>query len=58
MKKNGVKKLRISRETLRDLERSDAGKVVGGSEDYRSCQSACGPIRPPDPDLIVDYCQS
>ena len=30
MKKKGRKKLRLSRETLRDLAASDAQKVVGG----------------------------
>ncbi|HEY2293109.1 MAG TPA: hypothetical protein VGM86_20585 [Thermoanaerobaculia bacterium] len=60
MKKNGVKKLRISRETLRDLERSDAWKVVGASEERMSCQSACGFTTRTgadlDPCVIVDCC--
>jgi hypothetical protein len=34
-----VKKLQISRETLRDLENSDAHKVLGGTENPPSCQS-------------------
>ncbi len=45
MKKDAVKKLRLSRETLRTLRDSDFRKVVGGvdpSDDQNnmSCQSA------------------
>jgi hypothetical protein len=38
MKKNEIKKLRLSRETLQILQGSDTQKVVGGSTG--SCQSA------------------
>ncbi len=37
MKKNEIKKLRLSRETLQILQGSDTRKVVGG--DTGSCQS-------------------
>ena len=30
MKKNAIRKLRLSRETLRDLQDSDPRKVIGG----------------------------
>jgi hypothetical protein len=39
MKKNETQKLRLSRETLRDLKSSDAQKVVGGV--VGSCPSYC-----------------
>lgn len=49
MKKNEVKKLRLSRETLQTLQDSDFRKVMGGIDDQSgdhnmSCQSAgrCG----------------
>jgi len=49
MKKNEVKKLRLSRETLQTLQDSDSRKVMGGTDDpsgdhNMSCQSAgrCG----------------
>jgi len=38
MKKNEIKKLRLSRETLQILQGSDTQKVVGGVE-TGSCQS-------------------
>lgn len=46
MKKNEVKKLKklqLSRETLRDLTDSDTRNVVGGQKESAaaSCQSAC-----------------
>jgi hypothetical protein len=54
MKKKQVKKLRLSRETLRDLEKGDLQKVVGmstmtggctgtgeGSDGGNSCDEAC-----------------
>jgi DNA topoisomerase VI subunit A len=54
MKKNEVKKLRLSRETLHTLQDSDSRKVMGGTDDpsgdqNMSCQSAgeCGCGRPP-----------
>jgi hypothetical protein len=34
-----VKKLQLSRETLRDLRSSDAQKVLGGNQEPVSCQS-------------------
>jgi len=51
MKKNEVKKLRLSRETLHTLQDSDSRKVMGGADpsgdQNMSCQSAgrcgCGP---------------
>jgi hypothetical protein len=39
MKKNDLKKLQLSRETLRVLTRSDVQKVIGG--DPSSAQSQC-----------------
>jgi len=49
MKKNEIKKLRLSRETLQTLQDRDSRKVVGGTNDpsgdqIMSCQSAgrCG----------------
>ena len=50
MKKNEVKKLRLSRETLHTLQDSDVRKVMGGvdpsGDQIISCQSAlrCGCI--------------
>jgi hypothetical protein len=42
MKKNGVKKLLLSRETLRELQASEAKIVVGASDEHRpSCISWC-----------------
>jgi hypothetical protein len=56
MKKNKVKKLQLSRETLQVLTSSEAQKVVGAS--HMSCMTAFGlclavgtcPSRPDDPD--------
>lgn len=36
-----VKKLQLSRETLRDLESLDTQKVLGGGNQVASCQSQC-----------------
>ena len=50
MKKNEIKKLRLSRETLQSLQDSDAQKVVGGVV-VGSTQSECcgiGPTRVDD----------
>jgi hypothetical protein len=43
MKKKAVKKLRLSRETLRDLMSSDVQRVVGGSDmcSETACDGAC-----------------
>jgi hypothetical protein len=41
MKKGNLKKLRLSRETLRDLETRDFQKVVGGMSPISWC--GCGP---------------
>jgi hypothetical protein len=43
VKKNEVKKLRLSRETLQTLQDSDSRKVMGGTDDQSgefSCMSA------------------
>ena len=57
MKKKGVRKLRVSRETLRDLTSADAGQVVGGSDENMSCQSAICPTRTEsDPGLVASCC--
>jgi hypothetical protein len=54
MKKNEIKKLRLSRETLHTLQDSDFRNVMGGSDlsgdQNMSCQSAgrCGCVGPPD----------
>ena len=39
MKKKEVKKIRLSKETLRELESSDGKEVVGGVITALSCQS-------------------
>ena len=48
MKKNEVEvkklKLRLSRETLRPLTRSDTQKVVGGDETDNGCVRGTSPI--------------
>jgi hypothetical protein len=54
MKKDEVKKLRLSRETLQTLQDRDSRNVMGGSDlsgdQNMSCQSAgrCGCVGPPD----------
>lgn len=55
MKKNKIKKLRLSRETLHILQDSDSRKALGGAEpsydQNMSCQSAgacCGGPTPSD----------
>ena len=55
MKKKTSKKLRLSRETLRDLERSDSQRVAGGGDpsamswDEPCCETGFSP-RPCPPD--------
>jgi len=43
MKKNTVRKLQLSRETLQALTLPDIRKAVGGAETQPSCQSQCLP---------------
>jgi hypothetical protein len=53
MKKNEIKKLRLSRETLQTLQDSDFRKIMGGadlSDDQNmSCQSAARCLCTSDP---------
>jgi hypothetical protein len=48
MKKNEVKKLRLSRETLYALTSSEAQKALGGTEVIGSCQTVCRPDTTPE----------
>ena len=42
MKKNGSKKLQLSRETLQALASADVRKAAGGASIGVSCPSGCG----------------
>jgi len=42
MKKKEVRKLRLSRETLRDLEKGEVQKVVGGMSPMTGCVPTTG----------------